>query len=68
MKWESQKPIKVLVLLGCSLHLPVDFELCSAFRTAAVRGAQDLFAHVTALVEGDASIQEGDKVTYDKDW
>ena len=33
------------------------------------RGAalQDLFAHVTALVEGDASIQEGDKVTYDKD-
>lgn len=29
--------------------------------------SEDLFAHVTALVEGDASVQEGDKVTYDKD-
>eukprot|EP00435_Cladocopium_sp_Y103_P013378 s253_g3.t1 len=31
-------------------------------------GGEDLFAHVTALVEGDASIQEGDKVTYDKEY
>ena len=28
---------------------------------------QDLFAHVSALADGDGSIQEGDKVTYDKD-
>ncbi|CAJ1461369.1 unnamed protein product [Effrenium voratum] len=29
-------------------------------------GSEDLFAHVTALADGDGSIQEGDKVTYDK--
>eukprot|EP00438_Fugacium_kawagutii_P014405 Skav204535 [mRNA] locus=scaffold1211:212067:212635:- [translate_table: standard] len=31
-------------------------------------GGDDLFAHVTALVEGDGSIQAGDKVTYDKEF
>eukprot|EP00933_Yihiella_yeosuensis_P055702 TRINITY_DN54583_c0_g1_i1.p1 TRINITY_DN54583_c0_g1~~TRINITY_DN54583_c0_g1_i1.p1 ORF type:complete len:278 (+),score=56.18 TRINITY_DN54583_c0_g1_i1:71-904(+) len=31
-------------------------------------GGEDLFAHVSALVAGDSSVQDGDKVTYDKDF
>lgn len=31
-------------------------------------GGEDLFAHVSALADGDGSIQEGDKVTYDKEY
>merc|ERR1712187_134998 len=31
-------------------------------------GDEDLFAHVTALVEGEGSVKEGDLVTYMKDF
>eukprot|EP00440_Ansanella_granifera_P067407 gb/GFBE01073113.1/.p1 GENE.gb/GFBE01073113.1/~~gb/GFBE01073113.1/.p1 ORF type:complete len:260 (+),score=41.36 gb/GFBE01073113.1/:1-780(+) len=31
-------------------------------------GGEDLFAHVSALVDGDGGVADGDKVTYDKDY
>merc|ERR1712203_150884 len=31
-------------------------------------GGEDLFAHVSSLVQGDGSCKAGDRVTYTKEW